>query len=213
MTLLMNTGLSLAPASHGASITPGTVTVVGVVLSALMNRVKPAPQTYAGVAFVLAGLACIGVAGSRHVSGTAPVGDLLFLCCGLIWGSYPFLIQRWAVPPMVSTAVVAVLSLAYLPVYLAFSESHIGAVPLGLVAFHAFNQGILNVIVGLWLWGSAVAAVGAPVAQRFPPLIPVVGTMIGIPLLGEWPAPLQALGVATIVGGLLLTVLGGRRVR
>ena len=213
MALLMNSGLKLAPASHGAAIAPGTVTVVGIVLGAVLNRVRPAPATLVGVGLVLAGLACIGVAGQRHASGTAPLGDGLFVLCGLIWGTYPFLLQRWAVPPMVSTAVVAVLSLVYLPFYGVFSESHLGALPLGFVAFHAFNQGVLNIIVALWLWGSAVAVLGAPLAQRFPPLIPVIGTLVAIPVVGEWPVPLQAAGIAIIVGGLLLTVLGGRRSR
>lgn len=213
MALMMNWGLALAPASHGAAIAPGTVTVMGVVLGMALNWVRPAPLTIAGVGAVLAGLACIGIAGSRHASGTAPYGDLLFLCCGVIWGTYPFLLQRWAVPPMVSTTVVAVLSLAYLPPYLVLAETHLGAVPFGLVAFQAFNQGVLNIIAALWLWGSAVAVLGAPLAQRFPPLIPVIGTLFAIPVVGEWPTPLQAAGVAVIVSGLLLTVLGGRRVR
>src|SRR3954451_7813243 len=41
MALIMNTGLSLAPASHGAAIGPGTVTVIGVVGSALLFGVRP----------------------------------------------------------------------------------------------------------------------------------------------------------------------------
>ena len=213
LALLMNAGIALAPASHGAAITPGTVTVVGVLLGAWLNRARPSGQTLVGIGLVLAGLACIGVAGSRHVSATTSLGDGLFVVSGLIWGIYPFLLQRWSVPPTTSTAVVAVLSLAYLPLYAVFAQSHLGALPLGFVAFHAFNQGVLNIIVGLWLWGSAVAVLGAPLAQRFPPLIPVVGTLVAIPVVGEWPAPLQAAGVAVIVAGLLITVLGGRRAR
>ena len=84
---------------------------------------------------------------------------------------------------------------------------------LGVVLFHALNQGVVNVVLGLWLWGSAVAILGASIAQRFPPLLPVVGTLAAIPILGEWPGPLQTLGVLLIVSGLALAAFGDRLFR
>jgi drug/metabolite transporter (DMT)-like permease len=58
-----------------------------------------------------------------------------------------------------------------------------------------------------------VRVLGVALAQRFPPLIPVIGTLLSIPILGEWPGPLQSLGVAAIVIGLLLTAFGDHLVR
>jgi drug/metabolite transporter (DMT)-like permease len=95
-----------------------------------------------------------------------------------------------------------VLSLVYVPVYALVLRPRIFAVDPWLVAFHGINQGLINVILGLWLWGYAVRVLGAAQAQRFPPLIPVAGTLLAIPILGEWPPPLQALGVVLIVAGL-----------
>jgi drug/metabolite transporter (DMT)-like permease len=88
--------------------------------------------------------------------------------------------------------------------------SNLAAVDPLVVVLHALNQGLLNLILGLWLWGSAVRTLGAAEAQRFPPLIPVVGTLLAIPVLGEWPGPLQAAGVALIVGGLAVASAGPR---
>jgi drug/metabolite transporter (DMT)-like permease len=79
-----------------------------------------------------------------------------------------------------------------------------------LVLFQAVLQGVLNIVVALWLWGTAVRVLGAAVAQRFPPLIPVVGTLSAVPILGEWPGPLQMLGFALIVSGLTLAAFGNR---
>jgi drug/metabolite transporter (DMT)-like permease len=76
--------------------------------------------------------------------------------------------------------------------------------------FHSVNQGLFNVILGLWLWGGAVRALGAAKAQRFPPLIPVAGTLLAIPILGEWPGPVQSLGLALIVSGLALAAFSDR---
>lgn len=210
MALLMNRGLALAPAGHGASIQPGMVTLIGAVGSAVLFRAIPSPVTAAGIVVVGAGLACIGIAGGTSGARSVLVGDLLFLMAGSLWGLYPLLLQRWNLAPMTSTAVVAVLSLAYLPLHAAVEGTHLMSVDPWLVAFHAVNQGILNVIVGLWLWGRAVRILGAAQAQRFPPLIPVFGTLLAIPILGEWPSLLQALGVALIVSGLVLASLGDR---
>jgi drug/metabolite transporter (DMT)-like permease len=203
MALVMNTGLSLAPASHGAAIAPGTVTVIGVVGSALLFGVRPARIVLIGIGVVLLGLAAIGLAGSRTGGGSSILlGDLFFLATGLLWSLYPLLLQKWNVGAMSSTAIVSVLSLVYIPGYALFLNSRIFAVDPWVVVFHGVNQGLVNVILGLWLWGYGVRALGAAQAQRFPPLIPVAGTLLAIPILGEWPPPLQALGVMLIVAGL-----------
>lgn len=60
-------------------------------------------------------------------------------------------------------------------------------------------------MVGLWLWAWAATVIGAGAAGRFPALIPVVGTLSAIPLLGEWPQSLQLVGMALVVIGLLLS--------
>ncbi|HEY8565273.1 MAG TPA: DMT family transporter [Beijerinckiaceae bacterium] len=213
MVFLMNTGLSLAPAAHGASIQPGTVTVIGAVGSMILFGARPSPAIVVGIAVVLSGLACIGLAGTVTGSSTVVLGDLCFLAAGSLWGLYPLLLQRWAVPPLVATAIVAVLSLAYLPLYALWLEPRILTADTAFVLAHGFNQGVLNVIAGLWLWGYAVRVLGAAVAQRFPPLIPVIGTMLSIPILGEWPGALQSIGVAGIVLGLLLAAFGDRLIR
>ncbi|MDQ4137189.1 MAG: DMT family transporter [Pseudomonadota bacterium] len=208
MVLLMNTGLRLAPAAHGASIQPGMVTIVGAVGTIVLFGAVPTRIAVIGIAITIAGLACIGIAGTTSGSPTMLQGDLLFVVAGSLWGLYPLMLQRWRVAPMVGTAVVAVLSLAYLPIYVAFMEPQILAADPALVVFQALLQGVFNIVLALWLWGTAVRVLGAATAQRFPPLIPVVGTLSAIPILGEWPGPLQTLGVVLIVSGLLLAAVG-----
>jgi drug/metabolite transporter (DMT)-like permease len=185
------------------------VTVIGAVGSVIMFGSRPPRAVVAGIATVLVGLACIGVAGGTSGSRDIVMGDLCFLAAGSLWGLYPLLLQRWGVGALVSTSIVAVLSLAYIPIYLSGAPGLLAADPL-VVAFHAVNQGVLNMILALWLWGSAVRTLGAAEAQRFPPLIPVVGTLLAIPLLGEWPGPFQAVGVGLIVGGLVVASAGPR---
>jgi drug/metabolite transporter (DMT)-like permease len=157
-----------------------------------------------GLAVVLTGLALIGWTGATSTNPDVWKGDLLFLCTGLIWGGYPLMLQSWKLDALTSTAVVSVLSLTFIPIYVVFFSPQLLDVHWSVVAFHAVNQGILNSIVGLWLWAQAVALIGAGPSGRFPPLIPVIGTLTAIPLLGEWPNAWQVAGVTMIVGGLLV---------
>lgn len=206
--LLMMLGLSYAPASHGSAIGPGTVTVVGIIGGRLLFGIKPTLPALAGVACVLVGLGVIATASSTGGSATMLLGDLCFVGVGMIWGSYPLLLMLWKVDPLKAAAVLSVLSaITYMPYYALTEGGHIFTLPWSVLLLHGFNQGVLNVIVGLWCWGIGVAKLGVATAGRFPPLIPVIGTLIGIPLVGEWPGPLQWLGVSLIVTGLAVAAI------
>ena len=204
MTYLMLTGLTMAPAAHGATIGPGTVTLIGIVGSVVMFGAALTGRLMVGVAGVLAGLICLGIAAQRHGAGARAAGDLCFLGVGLLWGFYPLLIQRWQVDGLKATAIVSVLSLIYLPVYFLFYFRGFDVAPWWVLVLHGFNQGVLNVIVGLWVWGWAAHVLGPSVVGRFPPLIPVTGTLLAIPILSEIPSSLQLAGIVLIIGGLFV---------
>jgi drug/metabolite transporter (DMT)-like permease len=205
MTMLMIGGLALAPAAHGATITPGTVLVVGAIASVVLLGSAVSPPLVVGILVALAGLACIGLSSGSSGGPDVLTGDLMFLATGLLWGLYPTMMQRWRIDGLHATAILAVLSLClFAPWYLATGGAF-WTKPWGVVIFHALNQGILNVVVGLWIWGWAASVIGAGRAGRFPALIPVVGTLTAIPLLGEWPGPLQLAGMVLVVAGLLIT--------
>lgn len=208
MTALMMQGLALSPAAHGAAIGPGTVTVIGALGGWLMFGSRPGWTVILGIAVVIAGLAMIGIAAGTSGSRDVLLGDLCFLGVGLIWGGYPLMLQLWKVDPLRATAVLSVLSaVVFTPWYLLNGGGNLMNVPLGIVALHAINQGLINVVLGLWMWGFAVREVGAALSGRFPPLIPVIGTLTAIPLLGEMPGWLQWTGIALIVGGLMITTI------
>lgn len=202
MSLLMLAALSLAPAAHGATIGPGLVSTISVVGGAYLFGQRLSRQTLAGLAVVLSGLACFAIGSVSAPSRSVALGDALFVLMALLWGGYPLAVQKWRIDPLVATAILCVLSLLYLPAYVAFLPSNLASMPPLLVLLHAFNQAVLNMIIGLWLWGWAVRTIGASDAGRFPPLIPVVGTLTAIPVLGEWPGPYQWAALILIVCGL-----------
>jgi drug/metabolite transporter (DMT)-like permease len=187
------------------------VTTVGVVYGMVAAGALPGPLTMAGLATILAGLASIAIAGTTSGSPQIVLGDLMFFSSGLLWGFYPILLYRWRVGPMLGASIVSVLSIPYAVLYLAFGQPRLFEVGWTLLVGQAVFQGLFTVILGLWLWGTGVRALGAARTQLFPPMIPVIGTLLAIPVLGEWPGPLQVLGVGLIVTGLCLSAYGQRR--
>lgn len=208
MTALMMQGLNYAPAAHGATIGPGTVTLMSALGSWLLFGARPSRALMLGIFVVLCGLGFIAFASTTSTSPTVPYGDLCFLGVGLIWGCYPLLLQHWKIDGLVAATALSVISaVLVVPWYFASGGGAITQLAWPVVVFHAVNQGIFNVIVGLWLWGYGVTKLGVASAGRFPPLIPVIGTLSAIPLLAEWPGPLQLGGIALIVTGLFITTL------
>ncbi|MCU0884865.1 MAG: DMT family transporter [Beijerinckiaceae bacterium] len=205
MSFLMMQGLTMAPAAHGASIGPGTVTLIGIIGGVLLFGTQLTAALMVGVAIVLAGLLALALSATTaaHMPNLL-LGDLCFLGVGLIWGGYPLLLQFWKIDGLKATAIVSVLSMAYLPVYALVYFRGFDVAPWQAIVFHGINQGLINVVVGLWLWAWATKILGVAVAGRFPPMIPVIGTLLGMPVLGEWPGPVQLVGIGMIVAGLFI---------
>ncbi len=204
MSMLQMVGLSLAPAAHGATIGPGMVVTISLVGGAMLFGAKLSRQAILGLLVVMAGLAFFAMGAGAAPSRNVIIGDICFVLMALIWGGYPLALQKWKIDALLATAILCVLSMAYLPVYWLFLPSSLANIPLWLIVAHAFNQAVLNMIVGLWLWGWAARTIGASEAGRYPPLIPVIGTLTAIPVLAEWPGPFQTIAVVLIVLGLVV---------
>lgn len=210
MMAFLTSGLAFAPAGHGAAIQPGWATVMTFVFAWMLGVSKPRPLIFAGLAMAGLGLFLIAWSGSARVGPQAVTGYLLFLCGGTLWATFSTLAQRWKVDAIRGVTVIAVLSLAFAPVYFGFLSPRLFTAPAGVVAFHAFNQGVLNMIVGMTIWAWGIRLIGATAANRFGPLIPVFGTLLAIPVLHEVPTLIQIVGVVAVVGGLLITSIPAR---
>ena len=209
--LLLAAGFAMTPLAHGATINPAVITLASLGLGAAFLGDRLGASALAGIAFVLVGLVLVAALGG---GGPAPgggassrFGDLLFVGSGLLWALYTLNLRRWSVPPLAATAAVSVLSLAVvLPAFLLLrGPGHLLANP-GAAALQAFVQGGLSGVGGTLAYSLAVRHLGASRAGLFPSLVPALAVLLGIPLLGEWPTPVQAVGVVVATVGLALAV-------
>lgn len=210
--LVFLSGFHFAPVSHGSALNPGSIPVVVAVLAWISTGARISAARWLAFATIGAGLLLVTEFGLSGVENEW-AGDLLFFASGVSWGTFTFLVNRWAYPPLMVAAVVSVLSLLLLPIGLPFFGESISSAPLSHIIIQAVNQGVLNAIAGLYLFSVGVQKMGSRTASLFSPLIPVLATLLAIPFLNELPTPTQWFAMCLVVGGMFAAAkLAGKAV-
>jgi drug/metabolite transporter (DMT)-like permease len=92
----------------------------------------------------------------------------------------------------------------YLPIYLALYRTRLAQLPLAEITVQVIFQGVLVTIVSLFLYGRAVAILGASSGAAFGALVPALSALLAIPLLDEWPNKTDWAGIVLISAGVYL---------
>lgn len=209
MVLLVNAGLVFAPAAHGGALFPGIMPLMVAVLAAIVLKEQFSARKWIGLAAIVAGAVGIVLGHGGAVGAAQTVGDGLFLLAGLVWAAYTVAMRRARLDGLHAAAIAAGGSLAiYLPAYAVVAGTSVFRAPLFDIALQAVVQGALTAIVALLLYGRMVSLLGATSGAAFVALTPVTTGLMGIPVLGEWPAAtdwaaisLISIGVYVVSGG------------
>jgi drug/metabolite transporter (DMT)-like permease len=201
-------GVTLAPASHGAVITPGLIPIFTLLLGRILFREPVLWRQGLGVVVCLAGLAL--VVGPAFAGDPAALfGDLLYATSALLWATYTILGR--AVTKRFHVAAITCLSgavgaLVFLPLGL-LDPVGFGALatasPRALAGLAYL--GSLGTAVGFVLFYLGVQRIGSARASAYTVLIPLFGVSLTVPILGEPLAPISLVGAAIVIGGLWLT--------
>ena len=210
-TLVLFSGLALAPAAHGAVIIPGAAPIVSALLLRLSFGEPVGRVRLAGLAVIVAGLVLMSWPSMAGSDDRVWVGDLLFVVAGVLWAAFTVLARAWRVEPMRATTVVWVLALVYLPAYGAVAGGGLLVAPHGEILFQAIYQGVGVAILALVLYTRAIGVLGAGVASLFMPLIPVFGVLLAVPVLGEVPLPIQLAGMVAVTVGMAVAARASAR--
>ena len=201
-------GLERTTASNSALILAAMPTIVAVMAVAL--RLEPyRPKVLGGV--LVASLGVVLVVAARGTGfGTATMaGDLLSLAAVVCWAGYTLGLRM--LPPeisplrvtMVTTVAGApVLLLAGLPAVTTMDWSAVGWEGWSALAYST----ILSLLVAYVIWNRSVKVVGPSRTVIYMCLTPLIAVLAAALLLGERPRPLQAVGAALILAGVVMTV-------
>jgi drug/metabolite transporter (DMT)-like permease len=209
--ILLLTGVQLAPASDVAMIGPAIGTVVSTALAAALLRERPQ-----GVALVGLGVSIVGVllvvAPTGVVDARRLRGDLIFIGCGTLWGSY-LVISRLAARrfrpvdialygSFVATIILVPLSL------IEGGPAHLARAGLpSLVAIG--HLAVLATVTAFVLLNEGLRRLGVSRSASFMMMIPVFGVLQAVVLIGEPLGEGALLGSMVVAGGIWLAQ-GGR---
>ncbi|MES2985255.1 MAG: DMT family transporter [Pseudomonadota bacterium] len=200
-------GMRFAPTSHASGIIINTMLVLTTAGAVLFLKERTSTLRIGGIAISLAGIACLLYAQGPGDSTPANlmIGHSLFLIGGTIWALHALCIKAWKADPIHVTAVVCVISaVIYMPIYYFFLPSGIGPHNYTEAAVQAVYQGIINSVCATFCFNRAIRLIGASTTSAFLPLIPVLATLVAIPVMNEMPTPIEWLGLGLAAIGVLL---------
>ncbi len=179
--LLAASALNFAPAAHGVVLNPGMVTLTAVVLAASQGD-RLGRGALLGLPLVLIGLGLVAGDGLLADHPNLPrvwLGDAMLVASGTISGGYYFLVRRWGIGSVMATASISVTSaIAWLPAYALLAGHRLYLAPVGELVLQGMYQGLVAGVVGIVLYTRSVAVIGLARAALFPPLTPVLGTVL-----------------------------------
>lgn len=207
--LIINWGLTYAPAAHAAALCPASIVFFSFLLSRIVfNEIAPRQPTIGFVA-IIAGL-LLFIAPARDGTGGVLFGDVLFIGSGLMFSTYAVLVRRWRAEPVTATAAVVLLSCLPLPALYLFAPSHIHAAGATEIVSQIVIQGILAGAAAMFLYTYIVRQLGPQAASLFLPGIPIATVIVGMAVLGERPMAIQFAAIAIMAAGMAFSAIGRR---
>jgi drug/metabolite transporter (DMT)-like permease len=204
-----NSGLLFAPVAHAGALFPGVMPLMVALLAAALLREEFTSTKKLGFAFILAGVLAIVWGSGSELGSWQNVGHGLFLSAALAWAFYTVAMRKARLDGLHAAALCAVGSmLLYLPIFALMPGTTLAIASWSDLGLQAFVQGVLTAIISLLLYGRAVGILGASSGAAFAALCPTITALLGIPILGEWPKPIDWMAISLISAGVYI-VSGG----
>lgn len=205
-SLILVAGASFAPALHSSIISPGLIPVFTALLIFLVTGERAGRMRLIGLGIIVLGIGIF----SRDALAMAPsrpdawIGDLLFVLIAFLWAIFGLLARRWNANSLEVTAASCILSVPLLVIVALALPIHMARVPFVELLLQALYQGVLVGVVALYLYARTVEMLGAARATLFLPLVPIATATASALLLAEVPSPTEIVGMAIVVGGMLV---------
>jgi drug/metabolite transporter (DMT)-like permease len=204
-------GFALAPAVHGTVFLHGAIPLCAAALAGIILAERPTRRGLWGLGMILVGVGAMALDSLRGADLTQIVGDAFFLAASLFWCAYSILVQRYQVSAWQSAAVVAFFAMtAYLPIYVLFLDVKLFAADLSDIAIQGAYHGIVVGVLSILIYTRAVNDLGATQTALFTVAVPILTTLVAVPLLGEVPSSLAIAGLLIVTVGMVIAIKSSR---
>lgn len=216
---LLFTGMKLGMPAGMASVVLQTQAFITMLMAAAFLQEKPRRWQWMGLLIAIAGLVLIGVAHGEGASDMTLTGFVLTVGAAAMWAGSNLLTRVAAkqgsyepVSFIVWTSIFPIIPLLLLSWWMEGSEAmvtqlqSIGWRELGVIAYLAF----FSTLLGYGLWTRLLQRYAASTVAPLSLLVPVIGLLSAMLLLGESPSGLQCLGTLGVLLGMVVNQFGGR---
>ena len=219
---LLFTGMKLGMPAGMASVVLQTQAFVTLLLAAFLLGEPARLWHWLGLVVSLGGLVAIGSAHGEGDNAMTLAGFLLTVGAACMW-AVSNMITRYAArsgpyepfPFIVWSSIFPIVPLALLSLWVDGADSvqrqlqGIGWRELGTVAYLA----VLSTLLGYGLWTRLLQRHAASTVAPLSLLVPVIGLLSAMLLLGERPTGVQWLGTLAVLLGMAINQFGGRWAR
>ncbi|MFV0624042.1 DMT family transporter [Sphingomonas sp. ac-8] len=203
-------GLRHTSASNGLLLQAAIPALV-LAFNRLLFRVRPERGDLIGVALAVLGVAVIMFRGDlAAIAGLAfGRGDLLVLCAVVAWALYTTLLRlRPAIHPASFLAVTFLIGAATMGVLAITEWQEVVAIRWTPATLAAVGYvAIFPSVIAYALFNAAVQTLGAGKAGQAITLMPLFGAFLAAATLGEALLPFHWVGMACILGGILVSAV------
>ena len=200
-------GLDRTTASNSALILSSMPSIVAL-LAVTLGFEPLRPKVLGGVLVATLGVVLVVAARGTGFGEATMAGDLLTLGAVICWAGYTLGLR--VLPPDVSPLRVTMVTtlagmpglvLAGVPEMLAMDWSAVGWQGWAALAYAT----LFSLLLAYLIWNRNVKVVGPSRTVIYMCLTPLIAVASAAAFLGERPQPLQGVGAALIIGGVLLT--------
>ena len=215
---LLFTGMQLGMPAGMSSVVLQTQAFITMLMAAALLGETPHRWQWLGLCIAIGGLVFIGAAHGDGASGMTLAGFLLTVGAAAMWAGSNLLTRVAArqgpyepVSFIVWSSVFPIVPLLLLACVVDGSEAVVqqlrglGGRELGVVAYLA----LLSTLLGYGLWTRLLQRYAASTVAPLSLLVPVVGLLSAMLLLGERPTAWQWMGTMGVLAGMVINQFGG----
>ena len=207
-SILMFNGLTEASAAYGGVFANGSLPIFTTLIAYLVARDVPGRMQVLAISVIIFGGLLLGLPGMRGGGANIAIGIAFFLAASAVLSIYIYGIKHWQLTPRQALVLINIPNaLIYLPVWYLFLPSGMAEASTNMIVFQALYQGIGPGFLALILFTVAAVNLGPTVTAGFSAVVPASAAVLAIPVLSEFPSPIEWTGIAVVTVGLGLLII------